>query len=80
MLEIGCAWSKSSGERLQGHHGPLVFQVQASVVFSSVKNKYSCKLDRPILLLSIIEMMKPSSSIKFIFDGNFCVKFNDASV
>ena len=24
-LEIGCAWSKGSGERLQGHHGPLVF-------------------------------------------------------
>ena len=24
MLEIGCAWSKGSGERLQGHHGPLV--------------------------------------------------------
>ena len=23
-LEIGCAWSKGSGERLQGHHGPLV--------------------------------------------------------
>ena len=21
---IGCAWSKGSGERLQGHHGPLV--------------------------------------------------------
>ena len=26
MLEIGCAWSKGSGERLQGHHGPLVFE------------------------------------------------------
>ena len=25
-LEIGCAWSKRSGERLQGHHGPLVYQ------------------------------------------------------
>ena len=24
MLEIDCAWSKGSGERLQGHHGPLV--------------------------------------------------------
>ena len=24
MLEIGCAWSKGSGERLQGHHGPFV--------------------------------------------------------
>ena len=24
MLEIGCAWSKGSGERPQGHHGPLV--------------------------------------------------------
>ena len=24
-LEIGCAWSKGSGERLQGHHGPLVY-------------------------------------------------------
>ena len=24
MLEIGCAWSKGSGERLQGHRGPLV--------------------------------------------------------
>ena len=24
MLEIGCAWSKGSGERLQGHPGPLV--------------------------------------------------------
>ena len=24
MLEIGCGWSKGSGERLQGHHGPLV--------------------------------------------------------
>ena len=24
MLEISCAWSKGSGERLQGHHGPLV--------------------------------------------------------
>ena len=23
-LEISCAWSKGSGERLQGHHGPLV--------------------------------------------------------
>ena len=23
-LEIGCTWSKGSGERLQGHHGPLV--------------------------------------------------------
>ena len=23
-LEIGCAWSKGSGERLQGRHGPLV--------------------------------------------------------
>ena len=23
-LEIGCAWSKGSGERLHGHHGPLV--------------------------------------------------------
>ena len=23
-LEIGCAWSKGSGERLQGHHVPLV--------------------------------------------------------
>ena len=22
-LEIGCAWSKGSGERHQGHHGPL---------------------------------------------------------
>ena len=22
--ENGCAWSKGSGERLQGHHGPLV--------------------------------------------------------
>ena len=25
-LEIGCAWSKGSGERLQGRHGPLVSQ------------------------------------------------------
>ena len=25
-LEIGCAWSKGSGERLQGYHGPLVYQ------------------------------------------------------
>ena len=27
MLEIGCAWSKGSGERLQGHHGPLVISL-----------------------------------------------------
>ena len=27
-LEIGCAWSKGSGERLQGHHGPLVDKVE----------------------------------------------------
>ena len=26
-LEIGCAWSKGSGERLQGHHGPLVYVI-----------------------------------------------------
>ena len=31
MLEIGCAWSKGSGERLQGHHGPLVSHVSAEV-------------------------------------------------
>ena len=34
-LEIDCPWSKGSGERLQGHHGPLVLyiflaQIQAS--------------------------------------------------
>ena len=27
MLKIGCAWSKGSGERLQGHHGHLVTNV-----------------------------------------------------
>ena len=27
-FEIGCVWSKGSGERLQGHHGPLVIIFQ----------------------------------------------------
>ena len=31
MLEIGCAWSKGSGERLQGLHGPLVLLFQFSL-------------------------------------------------
>ena len=29
-LEIGCAWSKGSGERLQGHHGPLVIYLKGT--------------------------------------------------
>ena len=31
-LEIGCAWSKGSGERLQGHHGPLVSSPEHNVL------------------------------------------------
>ena len=31
MLEIGCAWSKGSGERLKGHHGPLVVKLVIDV-------------------------------------------------
>ena len=31
MLEIGCAWSKGSGERLQGNHGPLVVKFEIVV-------------------------------------------------
>ena len=43
-LEIGCAWSKGSGERLQGHHGPLVFSFSHDVViylFSQAHQKLS---------------------------------------
>ena len=34
MLEIGCAWSKGSAERLQGHHDPLVID-KILVVFEN---------------------------------------------
>ena len=33
MLEIGCAWSKGSGERLQGHHALLLHYLVAVTSF-----------------------------------------------
>ena len=32
MLEISCAWSKGSGERLQGHHGLLVLNMVGNIL------------------------------------------------
>ena len=50
MLEMGCAWSKGSGERLQGHHGPLV---SLNIFFSEITYRILMKFHRnvPVMLL-----------------------------
>ena len=59
-LEIGCAWSKGSGELLQGHHGPLVSAeaVALNIALCSIQNNNNKKLIVFSDLLSVLQSFK----------------------